>query len=223
MDAQDQPREPGVVYILENEALPPKVIKIGKTGQRDWVARIRQLNTAVPLPFTCYKASRVDDMSKVETFLHNTFHPAKRHWRGEFYEVEPWRVAQVLAMFETEDVTGRAPQPDESEERAINAAVRAKESRDAFTFEAAGIPPGAKLGFRGRPDIEAEVVDGNTTVSYQGEAYSMSTLATQIKAKGYVVQGILWWTYQGESLRQRRDRMETEDAQQRESDQETEI
>ena len=210
LDEQDQPRDPGVVYILENEALPPKVIKIGRTGQRDWVVRIRQLNTAVPLPFTCYKASRVDDMSKVETFLHNTFHPAKRHWRGEFYEVEPWRVAQVLKLFEVEDVTELAPVPDILEEQAINTAVATRESRADFTFELADIPPGAKLGFRGRPDVEAEVVDGNTTLSYQGETYSMSALATIIKEKDYVVQGILWWTYQDETLKQRRDRMETD-------------
>ena len=204
LDQQDQPREPGVVYILENEALPPKVIKVGKTGQRDWVVRIRQLNTAVHLPFTCYKASRVDDMSKVETFLHNTFHPAKRHWRGEFHEVEPWRVAQVLKLFEVEDVTELAPVPDVLEEQAINTAVAKRESRADFTFELADIPPSAKLRFRGRPAVEAEVFDGKTTVSYQGETYSMSILATKIKEKDYVVQGVLWWTSQCETLKQTR-------------------
>ena len=207
---QVQSRAPGVVYILENEAFTAPVVKIGKTGQQDWVARIRQLNTAVPLPFTCAKASRVDDMGAIERFLHQTFHPAKRHWRGEFYEVEAWRVAQVLDLFGGVDVTDLAPVPNNEEEEAINTAVSAKEARADFTFAVAEIPVGAKLGFKGRPEIEAEVVDSNTTVRYKNETYSMSALATKIKEKDYVVQGILWWTYEGETLRQRRDRMEEE-------------
>lgn len=209
-NSDQQPTEPGVVYILENLSLPPNVIKIGKTCQDDWTNRIRQLNTAVPLPFTCYKASRVNNISSVETFLHNTFNPAKRQWRGEFYEVESWRVAQILELFEIEDVTDQAPQPDQLEEQAINDAAAATERRTGFNFEAAGIPPGSKLGFRGRPDIEAEVVDGATTINYQGEDYALSTLATKIKDKQYVVQGTLWWTYQGETLMQRRNRIEAE-------------
>ena len=211
-NSDQQPTEPGVVYIIENLSLPPNVIKIGKTGQNDWTNRIRQLNTAVPLPFTCFKASRVNDISRVETFLHDTFHPAKRHWRGEFYEVQSWRVAQVLELFEVEDVTSQAPQPDLQEEQAINDAAAATERKTGFTFEAAGIPPGSKLGFRGRPDIEAEVVDSATTISYQGEDYALSTLATKIKDKQYIVQGTLWWTYQGETLMQRRNRIEAEDS-----------
>ena len=74
----------------------------------------------------------------------------------------------------------------------------------------AGIPIGAKLGFKGRPEIKAEVLDGKTTVRFEDGDYTMSGLATKIKEKDYVVQGIVWWTYEGETLRQRRDRMETE-------------
>ena len=208
------PADPGVVYILENEAFAVPVVKIGKTGQQDWVARIKQLNTAVPLPFTCAKASRVHDMGQVEKFLHQTFFPAKHQWRGEFYEVEAWRVVQVLKLFETEDVTNLVPVLDAEEEKAINTTVGYKETRSGFTFEVAGIPIGAKLGFKGRPEIEAEVADGKTTVIYEGEAYTMSALATKIKQKDYVVQGILWWTYDNETLKQRRDRMEAETGQQ---------
>ena len=142
------PVDPGVVYILENEAFAVPVVKIGKTGQQDWVARIKQLNTAVPLPFTCAKASRVDDMGWVEAFLHQTFFPAKRQWRGEFYEVEAWRVAQVLKIFETDDVTNLVPVPDPEEEKAINTTVGNKEARADFTFAVAGIPVGTKLGFK---------------------------------------------------------------------------
>ena len=205
------PVDPGVVYILENEAFTASVVKIGKTGQQDWVSRIRQLNTGVPLPFTCARASRVDDMATVEKFLHETFYPAKHQWRGEFFEVESWRVVQVLKLFEVQDVTNQAPAPDAVEERAIDTTVRKNEVRRGdFTFDVAQIPIGAKLGFKGRPEIEVEVMDDKTTVEYQGETYSMSTLATKIKEKDYVVQGILWWTYENETLKQRRDRMESE-------------
>ena len=113
-----------------------------------------------------------------------------------------------MKLFEVEDVTHFAPVPDLDEEKAINTTIGNKEARASFTFEVAGIPIGAKLGFKGRPEIEAEVVDNRTSVMFDGETYTMSALATRIKEKDYVVQGILWWTYEGETLQRMRDRME---------------
>ena len=100
----------GIIYLLENEAFESPVIKIGKT-KRSLGDRIKELNTGVPLPYTCYRASLVDDADKVEKVLHDVFHPAKRHWRGEFYEVEPWRVVLVLERYEIENLTESAPKP----------------------------------------------------------------------------------------------------------------
>ena len=63
----DQSKQ-GIIYLLENEAFESPVIKIGRTGRagRDLEARIRQLNTGVPLAFTCSRASLVNDAAEVE-------------------------------------------------------------------------------------------------------------------------------------------------------------
>ena len=54
----------GIIYILTNQA-HPDYIKIGKTSNLE--QRLKSLDTTgVPLPFECYYAVEVDDMSRVE-------------------------------------------------------------------------------------------------------------------------------------------------------------
>lgn len=196
----------GIIYLLQNEAFEADVIKIGRTG-RDLAERIRTLNTAVPLPFTCFRASRVADAQKVERLLHDVFYPAKRQWRGEFYEVEPWRVVLVLERYEVEDLTHLVPNPTTSDEAAISTTVQEKDRRTNFTFATAGIDVGEKLSLVGSPEIECEVADGGTNVQYKGEIVALSTLATRLKESPRTLQGIRYWTYGGETLLKRRDKM----------------
>ena len=206
MNDQTPAGKEGIIYVIENEAFAAQVVKIGKTT--DLAKRINQLNTAVPLPFTCSKASRVDDMDKVEKFLHDTFYPAKKDWRGEFYEVEPWRVGQVLELIELEDVTDSAPSPDTDELRSIGLTVQTKEKKSRFTFEMVGIPVGEKLQLVGSPEIECEVADQKSTVRYNGREYALSTLATELKESKWGLQGSLHWFYEDETLQRRRERIE---------------
>ena len=204
----EPPGNPGIVYVLENPAFTADVVKIGRT--RDLARRMNTLATAVPSPFLCAKASRVDDMDRVEKILHDAFHHAKKHWRGEFFEVESWRVAQVLSLCELEDVTNSAPAPSSDEEKAITETGKVKERKEHFTFAMVNIPIGAKLHFAGEPEVEVEVVDEKTTVRYEGQDYAISTLATQLKEAKYWVQGTLWWVYEDETLQKRRERLEAQ-------------
>lgn len=59
-----------IVYVLTNEAMPGYV-KIGKTSS-SLEQRIRELSssTSVPIPFTCFYACTVKDMTFVEHQLH---------------------------------------------------------------------------------------------------------------------------------------------------------
>ena len=96
----------GIVYVLENEAFSVPVVKIGKTINLP--RRLAILNTAVPLPFRCYKASRVKDRHAVEQTLHQRFSEAHEGWHGEFFEVNAADVAAELSKFEIDDVTCEA-------------------------------------------------------------------------------------------------------------------
>ena len=203
-DVPESTGNEGIVYILENEAFEVPVVKIGRATNLS--QRINTLNTAVPLPFTCYKASRVSDTVAVERMLHQTFHPAKNQWSGEFYEVEAWRVAQVLSLCEIEDVTHLAPKPSSDEEKLITAKVQQKDRKNTATFASLGIPIGAKLQLVGNSEIQCEVADSMTGVRYEGNEYSLSTLATRLKNSPHWLQGIRFWMYKDETLIKRRDR-----------------
>lgn len=207
------PSKQGIIYLLENEAFESPVIKIGRTGRsaNDLDRRIQQLNTGVPLAFTCYRASLVDDAVEIEKRLHQVFYPAKRHWRGEFYEVEPWRVMLVLGPLEIQDMTSYAPAPSNEDVGAIDTAIVDKERRARFTFSMVDLPVGTKLTFVGNPEIECEVANGETGVLYEGEEYSLSTLATKLKESPYWVQGVRHWEYNDETLLKRRDRIEQQE------------
>ena len=198
----------GIIYLLENEAFETPVIKIGRTGRtgNDLANRIRTLNTGVPLPFTCYRASLVQDTVAVEKLLHQVFYPAKRHWRGEFYEVEPWRVVLVLQHYETEDMTSYAPALSKEEVAAVDAAETVKERRAKFTFAEVGVPVGAKLTLV-NSDVQCEVADELTGVLHEGQRYALSTLATRLKESPYSLQGLRYWEYEGETLLKLRERM----------------
>ena len=194
----------GIIYVLENKAFETPVVKIGRTGRtgQGLVTRIRTLNIAVPLPFTCYRASLVQDAVEVEKLLHQVFYPAKEHWSGEFYEVEPWRVVLVLQAHEIEDMTSHAPALSREEVDAVEATEIVKERRARFAFSEAAIPVGARLTLVGS-DIECEVADESTSVLYEGQEYALSTLATRLKESAYWLQGVRYWEYEGETLLKR--------------------
>lgn len=203
----------GIIYLLENEAFETPVIKIGRTGRtgHDLATRIRGLNTGVPLPFTCYRASLVQDATDVEKLLHQVFYPAKRQWRGEFYEVEPWRVVLVLQHYETENMTTHAPALSKEEVDAVDATEMVKERRARFTFAEVDVPVGTKLTLV-NSELECEVVNERTGVLYEGQEYALSTLATRLKESAYSLQGLRYWEYEGETLLKRRDRILEKDS-----------
>ena len=136
-----------------------------------------------------------------ERLLHAVFHHTKKHWRGEFYEVEPWRVLLVLRKCEIEDMTAHAPGLAREDVNAMNEAEQNRERRTRFTFAAAGIPVGETLTLMGS-DIQCEVADERTGVLYQGHKSALSTLTTELKQSG-PRQGIRYWEYQGETLLKR--------------------
>ena len=196
----------GIIYVIGNAAFSTQVVKIGRA--KSLSQRINTLNTAVPLPFICYKASRVKDMIHAEKLLHQTFRHAKNDWRGEFFQVEPEVVAAVLELIEIEDVTSLAPNPTEEDIEIINENVKRAERKENFTFGMVGIPIGKRLSFVDDPEITCEVTSDKTQILYRDEKYSISGLATKLKNSAYSVRGPLYWMYEGETLQQRRERLE---------------
>ena len=91
------------------------------------------------------------------------------------------------------------------EEMANESAREAR--RGPFRFSKYGIPVGAKIKYINDPSIEVVVVD-DRHVSYKGVTTSTSALAKELLESEYQVQGTAYFTYEGEKLTDRRDRME---------------
>ncbi|MDD5463609.1 MAG: GIY-YIG nuclease family protein [Candidatus Moranbacteria bacterium] len=192
-----------IIYVLINEAMPGYV-KIGRTT--DLEQRIRSLDTtSVPLPFECFYACTVNDAGFAEKQLHDAFLDSRVRSSREFFEISPERVVSALKLAEIENVT---PNKDfvetKEDQQALN---QARTKRAVFNFKMVDIPIGAELVFSRDENIKARVVD-NRSINLDGEITSLSNSAQKILGYNYGIQGTAYWTFEGESLDERRKRFE---------------
>jgi len=199
---------PDVIYILTNEAMPGYV-KIGKTTN-GLEQRVRELSasTSVPLPFIVFYACTVKDANFVERQLHDAFDNNRVNPRREFFQIAPQRVVSALKLVEIENITPRKDLIESEEDREAH--TEALERRGRFNFELAKIPLGAKIYFGRDESKEAKVVDLHSarSIEYNGEITSLSTSAREILGVNYGVAGPDYWSYEGETLDERRRRIE---------------
>jgi len=199
-----------IIYVLTNPAFAGYV-KIGKTG--NLAQRLRGLdNTSVPLPFRCEYAVRVDDMNKVESLLHDAFGDRRVRERREFFEVDASRVIAAMKLTGGEDVTpNRDIAADEDGLKAIN---NRKPVKKPVNFEMIGIKPGTELSFVNDKTITAIVKD-KWRIVFEGEDIYMSPSALRIlhsQGKTWkTVNGADYWAYDGETINERRKRLEREE------------
>jgi len=199
-----------IVYVLINEAMPGYV-KIGKTT--DLEQRIRSLdNTSVPLPFECFYAARVNDSAFVEKNLHDAFADVRVRKNREYFEISPDRIVSALKIGTIEEVTpGIDYVESEDDQKALD---KARTRRSAFNFEMVKIPVGAELIFTRDENVMCRVVDSKK-VEFEDELTSLSSAAQKALANmglfWKAVQGPMYWMYEGETLGERRYRLETED------------
>ncbi len=198
-----------IIYILINEAMPGYV-KIGRTTNLE--QRIRSLDTtSVPLPFECFYACTVANADFVEKQLQDAFLDHRVRSTREFFELSPDRVVSALKLAEIENVTPKRDYVESKEDqRALN---QAREKRSAFNFGMVNIPIGAEISFVDNELIKAKVVklSGKKSIEYNGAMTSPSTAAQKILGYPYSVQGTVYWMYEGETLDERRRRLESEE------------
>lgn len=194
-----------IIYILINGAMPG-YIKIGRTTNLE--QRIRSLDTtSVPLPFECFYACTVNNADFVERQLHDAFLDHRIRSSREFFEISPERAVSALRLAEIENVT---PKKDfvetQEDQQALN---EARTRRSVFNFKMVDVPVGAELTFSRNENAKARVVD-NRSIEFNGEVTSLSTSAQKILGYDYGVAGTDYWMYEGETLDERRRRLENE-------------
>ena len=213
----------GVIYILTNPSFPDYV-KIGYA--KDLEKRMSQLNRSetIPFAFRAYAVYEVET-NLTDLVLHDlidklnpelrsieTFDGKER--KREFYAMRPEEAYSLLECIAkisgTEDrLKKMTPEGHEILDEQIADEVRQEARRGPFRFSEVGIPKGAKIQYINDPSIEATVVD-DRHISYNGMVTSCSALAQELLESDYVVQGTVYFTYEGEKLRDRRNRMERE-------------
>ncbi|MDP1760541.1 MAG: GIY-YIG nuclease family protein [Candidatus Woesebacteria bacterium] len=195
-----------IIYILTNEAMPGYV-KIGKTST-SFEQRIRELSgsTSIPLPFTCFYACTVKDSAFVEHQLHDAFDNNRVNSRREFFQIAPERVVAALKLAEIENITPKKDFVESKEDQQALNQARTKAS--VFNFKMVDIPIGAELVFSRDENIKAKVID-NRWVDFNGEETSLSKAAQSILGLEWPPQGPAYWMYEGETLDERRTRMES--------------
>lgn len=195
-----------IIYILINEAMPG-YIKVGRTTNLE--QRIRSLDTtSVPLPFECFYACTVNDANFVEKQLHDAFLDHRVRSSREFFELSPDRVVSALKLAELENVTPTRDYVESKEDQqALN---QARTRRAVFNFKMADIPLGAELSYVNDENIKAKVID-NKLIALNGEVMSLSASAQRLLGYPYQVQGTIYWMFEGETLDERRRRLESEE------------
>ena len=198
----------GIVYLIANPAMPG-LVKLGKTI--DLEERLKQLfNTSVPFPFRCIYAKKVKDYSEVERKLHKGLNNCRANMNREFFSIAEDEVINFLELIPGEDVT---PKEDNFEDKVDQLAFeKATKIAQRFNFQMVDIPIGATLLFNRNKEIKC-IVKSNTRVDFEGENHSLSSaalLATNRMGFNWkAVSGPTSWTYEDETLDERRKRFES--------------
>lgn len=211
----------GVIYILTNPSFP-EYVKIGYAAKLE--ERLRQLNRseAIPYAFRAYATYEVEsnltdvvfhdlidrlnpDLRSIETF-------AGRERKREFYAMSPedaYSLLECIAKISGTEARLKklTPEGHETLDEEMANEIAREARRGPFRFSKYGIPVGVKIKYINDPSIEVVVVD-DRHVSYKGVTTSTSALAKELLESEYQVQGTAYFTYEGEKLTDRRDRME---------------
>lgn len=198
-----------MVYVLTNEAMPG-LIKIGRSA--DVLARLKQLdNTSLPLPYECHYAAQVDNAVEVERLLHQLFADHRVRPNREFFRLSPEKVVIALRLARHTDVTPRDGVFESVEEES--AVKREKERRGRIHLAALGIPSGSALVFSRDEAVKCQTTQSNR-ILFEGSEQSLSGAALLVLQRmGYrtpTAQGSVYWMYEGETLDERRQRLEAE-------------
>jgi hypothetical protein len=200
-----------IIYILINEAMPGYV-KIGKTNN-NLAQRVRDLSasTSVPLPFTVFYACSVKDANFVEHQLHDAFDNNRVNPRREFFQIAPERVVAALKLAEIENLTPKSDLIETREDKEAH--KEALERRGRFNFETVGIPLGTEIYFGRDETKKAKVIDLHSakSIEFNGEKTSLSISAQKILGYDYGIAGTDYWMFEGETLDERRRRIEGEE------------
>lgn len=217
----------GYIYILTNPSFK-EYIKIGYADNVE--ARLKSLNNTecTPFAFRVYATYEVEERL-TDKKLHDLIDQLNPDLRAidnvngkkrvrEFYAMSP---EQAYSILETIAILGGRRERlklwdvSEEERKDVELAQEIEEAHierlSPFTFAKCNIVPGTIITFvcpKNPHSGEECVVVDNKNVEYQGERYSLSSLATKLTGSKNGVAGPRYFKYKGEWLYKLRARLE---------------
>lgn len=201
-----------IVYILVNPAMEG-YIKVGYTSNLS--QRLKDLdNTSVPVPFECVFAIEVEDAKRVEKRVHDVFADMRVNPRREFFEINQDRVISALKLTGGNEVNLQKDVDKLLDLSDVKAREKLQKTRERFNFNMIGISQGNELHFKKDENIKCRVISNNK-IEFEGKELTLSSsasylLTTQFGFTNTHVSGSYYWCFDGESLYDRRKRLEEE-------------
>ena len=204
----------GYIYIMTNPALKG-MVKIGYATNVE--ARRKQLSTtALPYEYEIYAtyetSGNLED-KKLHTLIDNLNNDLRVTKNREFYVLTPqgaYELVEAIATISgTTDKLKRIAMDEaqkQGEETAQEIDAEHKERQSPFRFSMCNIQPGEEIEYCNNPEIKCTIVD-DKTVSYQGQNYSLSSLAQLLTGSKNSIAGPRYFKYKGEWLNDIRHRL----------------
>ncbi len=173
------------LYVVTNISMP-NLCKVGITNNLE--KRLNDLNkTGIPTRFQVYESFQLENAEILEQEVLSHFAEKRLNKKREFIEEHPERVCEFI--------------------RENKNKIRI-EKENKTKFEQAGIPTGAELYFIYGDiykNIKAEVLN-NGKILFEGQETSLSASAKKILEKKFdkkwrAVQGTVFWSYNGKTIR----------------------
>jgi hypothetical protein len=207
----------GIVYIVQNPAFP-HLVKIGMTEKTS--VKDRGLDASnVPEDYEILYAYKCKNPKEIEQYLHEQF-DGFRHYSSKGRKTEFFYIGCLQQSLKTlellrkagEDVTEEFQETlEEQQEKAKSVdktkIIDSKNHRDKTLFSEIGIQIGTILTYIYDEKITCKVIS-DKKVKYKNKEWTISGVAVSLV--GYRVSGYKYFKYDGETLWDRRKRLEKE-------------
>lgn len=200
--------EEGIIYIMTT--VMPDIIKIGRTEEKQYKERMRNLEENGHRQLNGLKrcfAIKVSNYKNIEKLLQDTFYQ-QRIGKTEYFCLDPELVMRLLTAF-----NGKIIYPaDNDTKKEFKALTETNEKNNLFKFSKKGIKEGSIITFIKDKTITAKVV-GDREVEYNGNVWKLSSLVRKLFEdrgeinKSGAYQGAAYFEYKGKKLKDWADKL----------------
>ena len=194
--------EDGIIYVMTT--VIPDIIKIGRTQEKQYEERMRNLEkngyNQISGLKKCF-AIKVSNYKNIEKLLQDTFYQ-QRIGKTECFCLDPELVMRLLTAFNGKIIFPK----DKDTLKEFTELTEVAERNNRFQFSKKGIEDGDIITFIKDKSITAKVV-GDREVEYNGYTWKLSRLVRKLfEDRGEVnksgaYQGAAYFEYNGKKLK----------------------